>query len=239
MEPPPEATAPAQAALAATGAATTSSTAAVAATGSAAAPGGSSVLFVRPRDAARDAPLRKMTTGLLATYKLINAKYYEAKKARQARQANKQEEYQVTIGDMLGTRYRVEESMGKGSFGQVVAATDMRTGTRVAVKVIKNKDAFRRQARTEVKLLELLNRKDPDDQWCIGACATSVNRLASEPATRPLHTSIPIVLRYRPPTLTCHLITTMTSQCGTLSSSTTMATRALFSNTCRLTSTSC
>jgi hypothetical protein len=37
------------------------------------------------------------------------------------------------------------------------------------VKVIKNKDAFRRQARTEIRLLELLNKKDPDDQWCIGS----------------------------------------------------------------------
>jgi serine/threonine protein kinase len=50
---------------------------------------------------------------------------------------------------------------------QVVAATDTRTGSKVAVKVIKNKDAFRRQARTEIRLLELLNKKDPDDQWCI------------------------------------------------------------------------
>ena len=33
--------------------------------------------------------------------------------------------------------------------------------------MIKNKDAFRRQARTEIRLLELLNKKDPDDQWCI------------------------------------------------------------------------
>ena len=152
--------------------------AAAAGAGAALPPGGAAppaagaapaVLVVKPRDAAKDAPLRKMTTGLLATYKLINARYYEAKKARQARAANKQEEYQVTVGDVLGTRYRVEESMGKGSFGQVVAATDLRTGTRVAVKVIKNKDAFRRQARTEVRLLELLNRKDPEDQWHIGA----------------------------------------------------------------------
>ena len=68
---------------------------------------------------------------------------------------------------MLGGRYRVLESVGKGSFGQVVSALDTTKGEKVAVKVIKNKEAFRRQARTEIKLLKMLNEKDPSDQWCI------------------------------------------------------------------------
>jgi len=129
---------------------------------------GPRTLVITPRNP-KEAPLRKLTTGLLYTYKLINTRYYEAKKARQAKAAGipNAEDYTVTVGDMLG-HFRVEESMGKGSFGQVVSAVDTRTGTKVAVKVIKNKEAFRRQARTEIKLLELLNRKDPDDQWCLG-----------------------------------------------------------------------
>ena len=60
-----------------------------------------------------------------------------------------------------------ERSFPQGSFGQVVSATDMKTGNKVAVKVIKNKEAFRRQARTEIRLLKMLNEKDPGDQWCI------------------------------------------------------------------------
>lgn len=136
--------------------------------GSTPADGASAPVGKPPRDQ-KDAPLRKLTTGLLGTYKLINQRYYEAKKARQAR--SKAEEYQVVPGDMLGGHYKVDESLGKGSFGQVVSATDSRTGAKVAVKVIKNKDAFRRQARTEIRLLELLNKKDPDDQWCIGESA--------------------------------------------------------------------
>ncbi len=52
-------------------------------------------------------------------------------------------DYQVKIGDMLGSKYRVVESLGKGSFGQVVSAVDNVTGAKVAVKVIKNKEAFR------------------------------------------------------------------------------------------------
>jgi serine/threonine protein kinase len=142
-----------------------------------------------PVRASRDAPMRKLTTGLLRTYKAINEKYYTAKKERQAKQSSgggaggadsrRDADYQVTVGDVLGSHYRVVESMGKGSFGQVVSAEDMRTGgagterRKVAVKVIKNRDAFRRQAKTEIKLLEMLNSRDPDDQWCIGAWRTA------------------------------------------------------------------
>lgn len=144
----------------------------------------------------RDAPLRKLTTGLLRSYKTINEKYYAAKKERQAKatantasshnnggtanstgtsnpnSSNNQNErrdadYVVTVGDVLGGYYRVIESMGKGSFGQVVSAEDDRDKKKVAVKVIKNREAFRRQAKTEIRLLELLNRRDPEDQWCI------------------------------------------------------------------------
>lgn len=108
----------------------------------------------------------------MATYKLINHRYYEAKKAK-AKQGGSaaREDFSVVAGELLGPggKYRVEESMGKGSFGQVVSCINTGTGAKVAVKVIKNKEAFRRQARTEIKLLELLNKKDPEDQWCIGA----------------------------------------------------------------------
>lgn len=125
----------------------------------------------RYRDA-MEAPVRKLTVNLLATYKEINAVYYRKKRERQAQKDAEASgkavyDYQVKIGDMLGTKYRVAESLGKGSFGQVVSAVDITTGQRVAVKVIKNKEAFRRQARTEIRLLQTLNEKDPSDQWCI------------------------------------------------------------------------
>jgi hypothetical protein len=133
-------------------------------------PGGYVLNGHRVRDQ-RNAPVRKLTTGLLGTYKLINARYYQAKKERQTKAAGgpaANVDYVVTVGTMLGDHYRVVEAMGKGSFGQVVSAEDTRTHVKVAVKVIKNREAFRRQARTEIRLLEVLNRKDPDDQWCIG-----------------------------------------------------------------------
>lgn len=116
--------------------------------------------------AATGAPLRKLTTGLLVTYRKINERYYQARKERQ-RNEKKEADYQVSVGDVLGGKYRVKSSMGKGSFGQVVSAEEISTGTKVAVKVIKNREAFRRQAKTEIKLLELLNARDPYDQWCV------------------------------------------------------------------------
>ena len=91
--------------------------------GSAPPPPASAVLPAGRRvRAAEDAPLRKLTTGLLATYKAINNKYYAAKKARQqaaaaaggggqaAAASTGSSDYVMTAGDVLGGRYRVTES---------------------------------------------------------------------------------------------------------------------------------
>jgi dual specificity tyrosine-phosphorylation-regulated kinase 1 len=40
------------------------------------------------------------------------------------------------------SRYRIESSIGKGSFGQVAKAYDMVDEENVAIKIIKNKKAF-------------------------------------------------------------------------------------------------
>lgn len=149
---------------------------------SAAAPSSTTATSVRP---AHQAPLRKLTTSLLTTYKLINTKYYAAKKERAARVAaagarteSANADYQVVANDRLGAngRYRVIESLGKGSFGQVVSAEDMQEHCIVAVKVIKARDAFRRQAKSETKLLEKLNKQDTEDQWCIGEARADSTR---------------------------------------------------------------
>lgn len=80
----------------------------------------------------------------------------------------------MTIGEVLHGRYEIREELGRGSFGQVVSAFDKASGKDpkdpaglVAVKVIKSKEAFRKQAKTEVQLLQLLNSMDPQDQWGI------------------------------------------------------------------------
>lgn len=42
----------------------------------------------------------------------------------------------------------------------------------VAIKIIKNKKPFLNQAQTEVRLLELMNRNDPDNIYYIGKAVT-------------------------------------------------------------------
>ena len=86
-----------------------------------AAPADAAAATTTSRDQ-KDGPLRKLTTGLLSTYKLINTRYFDAKKAKAKASSTVKEDYVVTAGDMLAGRYKVEESMGKGSFGQVSSA---------------------------------------------------------------------------------------------------------------------
>ncbi|GAB5365688.1 hypothetical protein AAMO2058_001079400 [Amorphochlora amoebiformis] len=64
--------------------------------------------------------------------------------------------------------FRVEEMLGKGTFGQVVKAEDLASRKKVAVKVIKNKPAYYNQAVIEIEILTKLNRKyDPDGKYNI------------------------------------------------------------------------
>lgn len=76
-------------------------------------------------------------------------------------------DYRIKLHEKLDNRFRVMESIGKGSFGQVVRAYDELEQKPVAIKIIKNKDAFRIQAKSEMELLKLLNVHDPGDQWSI------------------------------------------------------------------------
>ncbi|CAG8526713.1 1097_t:CDS:10 [Diversispora eburnea] len=66
-------------------------------------------------------------------------------------------DYLVVTGDHLCYRYEVVDSVGKGSFGQVLKCLDHKTGEYVAIKIIRNKKRFHCQALVEVKILENLN----------------------------------------------------------------------------------
>lgn len=70
---------------------------------------------------------------------------------------------------MWEDRYEIRGLLGKGSFGQVAEALDRSTGEVVAIKIIKNKTAFRNQARIELQLLKEMNTIDARDQYHIGA----------------------------------------------------------------------
>lgn len=67
-------------------------------------------------------------------------------------------DYQVVTRDHLAYRYEVIESVGKGSFGQVLNCRDHKTGDSVAIKIIRNKKRFHHQALVEIKILNNLRK---------------------------------------------------------------------------------
>ncbi|GJJ70395.1 dual specificity tyrosine-phosphorylation-regulated kinase 2/3/4 [Entomortierella parvispora] len=71
-------------------------------------------------------------------------------------------DYLIVNHDHLMFRYEILDMLGKGSFGQVAKCYDHKTGEYVAIKIIRNKKRFHCQALVEVKILDKLNRWDPD-----------------------------------------------------------------------------
>uniref|UniRef100_A0AAV1TRB2 Protein kinase domain-containing protein n=1 Tax=Peronospora matthiolae TaxID=2874970 RepID=A0AAV1TRB2_9STRA len=71
---------------------------------------------------------------------------------------DKDGDYLVLIGDHLAFRYEVLSALGQGAFGQVVRCVDHRTRKQVAVKIVRNRRAYRDQALMEVQVLAQLQR---------------------------------------------------------------------------------
>ena len=76
-------------------------------------------------------------------------------------------DYIVVAGDHIQYRYELQSLLGKGSFGVVVRAVDHRNKEIVAVKIIRNKRRFHQQGAIEVKVLQLLSHRDPEDRMGI------------------------------------------------------------------------
>ncbi|CAJ1958162.1 unnamed protein product [Cylindrotheca closterium] len=127
-----------------------------------------------------DRPLIKLSVSLIDTYKRINTVYYEERDTRRPTRTKEKTkkgqgvknhgwdddnyDYIINPGELFYNRYRIQERIGKGSFGQVVRAEDIETKQDVAIKIIKSKKPFQMQAKTEIELLTHLNQKDPDDE---------------------------------------------------------------------------
>ncbi|XP_077374235.1 uncharacterized protein LOC144016793 isoform X1 [Festucalex cinctus] len=70
---------------------------------------------------------------------------------------------QKVLHDHIAYRFEVLEVIGKGSFGQVLKCLDHKTNELVAVKMIRNKKRFHHQALVELKILDVIKRKDKDN----------------------------------------------------------------------------
>jgi dual specificity tyrosine-phosphorylation-regulated kinase 2/3/4 len=70
-------------------------------------------------------------------------------------------DYQIVMRDHIAYQYEIVETVGKGSFGQVLRAFDHKAKEFIALKIIRNKSRFHKQAKVEIKVLRFLKDKDP------------------------------------------------------------------------------
>ena len=74
-------------------------------------------------------------------------------------------DYLVVPHDHLAYRYEIIDTLGKGSFGQVLHCRDHCSGESVAIKIIRNKKRFHHQALVEIKILDNLRKWVRECDW--------------------------------------------------------------------------
>ena len=79
-------------------------------------------------------------------------------------------EYIVCKNDQVAYRYQFLDILGRGSFGYVYKCQDHKSGGQVAMKIIRNRENFRKQAEIESKILQTL--KDFKETNADSLCAT-------------------------------------------------------------------
>jgi len=77
---------------------------------------------------------------------------------------NDQGDYLYEATDHINYRYEVQKRLGKGAFGVVLKCFDHKTKEHVALKILKNRIKLHKQGKIEVKILEQLRDKDPEDK---------------------------------------------------------------------------
>ena len=72
-------------------------------------------------------------------------------------------DFPARIGSIVAGRYEIVEHLGSAAFSKAVEARDLQTGMSVCLKIVKNSKDFFDQSLDEVKLLKLVNERDPGD----------------------------------------------------------------------------
>ncbi|KAL4979263.1 kinase-like domain-containing protein [Aspergillus desertorum] len=72
--------------------------------------------------------------------------------------------YNLRIGELIDGRYHVQQNLGKGMFSSVVRAKDSKTGSIVAIKIIRQNDTMKKAGLKEIGILEKLREADPEDK---------------------------------------------------------------------------
>jgi CDC-like kinase len=67
-------------------------------------------------------------------------------------------------GDVLLARYKIQGTLGEGTFGRVVKVKDELMNQTMALKIIKNVEKYREAARLEINALEKLSDKNCTEQ---------------------------------------------------------------------------
>ncbi|XP_065063632.1 dual specificity protein kinase CLK2-like [Rhopilema esculentum] len=67
-------------------------------------------------------------------------------------------------GDWLVNRYEIQGTLGEGTFGKCLKCYDRKRERVIALKIIKNVDKYREAAKLEIKVLEKIAQKDPNDE---------------------------------------------------------------------------
>jgi dual specificity tyrosine-phosphorylation-regulated kinase 2/3/4 len=95
--------------------------------------------------------------------------YYLGKNAERTRTSSsfddERGDYRTIIGEHICYRYELISPLGRGSFGQVYKAYDHKHSEEVALKIIRNKSRFHRQAVIEVKVLKHLREADAEGRY--------------------------------------------------------------------------
>lgn len=72
--------------------------------------------------------------------------------------------YRMIKGDHLNYRYEIKSLIGQGTFGVVCECFDHKFKKGVAIKIIRNKKSFNKQAAIEIRILETVREYDVDNQ---------------------------------------------------------------------------